>query len=80
MELLRIEGEYYIRKIFYTIKHKLNDDKDLTLKFKIIYFLILKEMGSNKYKEVLNQVIKLRDSYNVIDKAFLDDLNDKLIN
>jgi hypothetical protein len=61
------------------IRKRLNDDKDLVLKFKIIRFLILKELNSTVYKEVLSQVIKLRDSYNVVDKAFLDDLNDKLI-
>jgi hypothetical protein len=78
-ELLLLEGEYYVRKILSMIRKRLNDDKDLVLKFKIIRFLILKEMNSTVYKEVLSQVIKLRDSCNVVDKAFLDDLNDKLI-
>jgi hypothetical protein len=76
---LLLEGEYYVRKILSMIRKRLNDDKDLVLKFKIIRFLILKELNSTVYKEVLSQVIKLRDSYNVVDKAFLDDLNDKLI-
>jgi hypothetical protein len=61
------------------IRKRLNDDKDLVLKFKIIRFLILKELNSTVYKEVLSQVIKLRDSYNIVDKTFIDELNDKLI-
>jgi hypothetical protein len=80
MELLKIEGEYYVKKIFSVIKNKLNEDKDLLLKFKIIHFLLQKETGTAKHpKEMLTQIIKLRDSYNGMDKGFVDDLNDKLL-
>ena len=80
MELLRVEGEYYVKKIFSIIKNKLGEDKDLTLKFKIIQFLLQKENGTVKHpKEMLTQIIKLRDSYSGMDKGFVDDLNEKLI-
>lgn len=77
---MRIEGEYYVKKIFSIIKNKLNEDKDLMLKFKIIQFLLQKETGTAKHaKEMLMQISKLRDSYNGNDKGFADDLNDKLM-
>ena len=52
-------------------------DKVLDLKIKIIRVLILKELGSDLFKETLNNVIKQRDSIIVSDRSFLEDLNDK---
>ncbi len=76
---MRVEGEYYVKKIFSIIKNKLGEDKDLMLKFKIIHFLLQKETGTAKHpKEMLSQIMKLKDSYNGNDRGFADDLNDKL--
>ncbi len=52
----------------------------MELKVKVIRVLILKELGSELYKETLNQVIKIRETINISDRSFLDELNDKLVN
>jgi hypothetical protein len=46
---------------------------------KIIRVLLLKELGSELFKETLNQVIKLKESIIVSDRSFLEDLSDKLV-
>jgi len=74
-----IVGEYYVKKILAKCRANFSSDKELELKFKIIRVLILKELGSELYRETLNQVLKLRDMYKIADESFLQDLNEKLI-
>lgn len=73
-----IVGEYYVKKILAKCRANFNSDKELELKFKIIRVLILKDLGSELYRETLNQVLKLRDTFKIGDESFLQDLNDKL--
>lgn len=73
-----VVGEYYIKKILSKIRSNFASDKELELKFKMIRVLILKELGSELYKETLNQVVKLKDTYNIGDKSFVEELNEKL--
>lgn len=73
-----IVGEYYVKKILAKCRANFSSDKELELKFKIVRVLILKELGSDLYKETLNQVLKLRDLYKISDESFLQELNEKL--
>ena len=73
-----IVGEYYVKKILAKCRANFSSDKELELKFKIVRVLILKELGSDLYKETLNQVLKLRDLYKISDEYFLQELNEKL--
>ena len=52
-------------------------DKEMELKLKIIRTLILKELGL-EYKEYLNQVFRLRDSFKDYSDPFYESLKDKL--
>jgi hypothetical protein len=79
-ELNYAEGEYYIAKIINFIEKNYSRDKEIELKFRIIQSLILKERDANLFREYLTKVNKLKDSnLNILDKSFVDDLNDKLI-
>jgi len=46
---------------------------------KIIRVLLLKELGSELFKETLNQVLKLKENIVFSDRSFLEDLSDKLV-
>jgi len=46
---------------------------------KIIRVLLLKELGSELFKETLNQVLKLKENIVFSDRSFLEDLIDKLV-
>jgi hypothetical protein len=74
-----IIGDYYVKKIISRLRANFSNDKELELKIKIIRVLILKELGSELFKETLNQVLKLRDSLIITDRLFLEDLNEKLV-
>lgn len=74
-----IIGDYYVKKIISRLRANFSNDKELELKIKIIRVLILKELGSELFKETLNQVLKLRDSVIITDRSFLEDLNEKLV-
>ena len=74
-----IVGEYYVKKIISRLRANFSTDKELELKMKIIRVLILKELGSELFKETLNQVIKLRESITISDRSFVEDLNEKLV-
>jgi hypothetical protein len=73
-----VVGEYYVRKVISRIRANFTNDKELELKFKMIRVLILKELGSELYKETLNSVIKLKEAYNIGDRSFVEELSDKL--
>ena len=73
-----IVGEYYVKKILAKCRANFSTDKELELKFKIIRVLILKELGSELYKETLNQVMASIEKYKIGDESFLQDLTDKL--
>lgn len=55
----------------------LSIDKEMELKLKVIRTLILKELGL-EYKEYLNQVFRLRDSFRDFLDPFYESLKDKL--
>jgi hypothetical protein len=67
-----------VKKILAKLRTNFPNDKELELKFKIIRVLILKELESDLYKETLSQVNKLKDTYNIGDRSFLEELEDKL--
>jgi len=73
-----IVGEYYVKKILAKCRANFSSDKELELKFKIIRVLILKELGSELYKENMNQVLASIEKYKIGDESFLQDLSDKL--
>lgn len=77
--MILVVGEYYVKKILSKVRANFSGDKELELKFKMIRVLILKELGSELYKETLNQVVKIKDSYNIGDRSFVEELNEKLL-
>ncbi len=52
-------------------------DKAIELKLKIVRTLILKDLGL-EYKEYLNQVFRLRDSFRDFSDPYYESLKDKL--
>jgi len=75
-EMLFIVGEFYVKKIGTIIRQNFNRDTELDFKFKILRVLIMKAMKNDIYKENLSQAMKLKDSPNISDKNFIQDLNE----
>jgi len=87
-ELNFIVGDTYVKKILHKLRHSTQKDLELELKFKIIKALILKELHSELFTEALSKVNywliekvnELKDSYNMPDRSFMEELYENKLN